>query len=476
MNKAPDLIILGSGSTAFAAALRAASYGARVTMFEKSVLGGTCINWGCVPSKTLIHAALFRHEAVLGSNLGVMPQGLPAEVDFEMLAAHRERVVRDLRQERYLDVLREIPNLQLVKGAARFVDRQTVETIDQSYKSDRILIAVGGRPRIPSLPGIEVSAYLTSRSALLLKKLPASMIIIGGGVIAVEMGQMFHRLGCEITILEHGPRLLPSIESEPAESLRQALESEGLLIVTGAECRDVKDHGHFCAVTVSVGDEERTYTAERLLLAVGTEPATTGIGTAKSGVALDDRGFVKTDRFMRTNVNGIWAAGDVVGRMMVATVGAREAIVAVDDMFNRGCGCSMDYLSSPMAIFTDPEIGCVGHTEESARREGHDAVVSVIQTSSIPKSHITGGKHGVIKMVADKTSGKVLGIHLACQRGAELINQASLALQLNATVDDLARSMQVYPSMSEGLKLCAQGFSTDISKLSCCAELPTHRL
>jgi mercuric reductase len=173
---------------------------------------------------------------------------------------------------------------------------------------------------------------------------------------------------------------------------------------------------------------------------------------------------------MRSSVNGIWAAGDVVGRMMVATVGAREGIVAVEDMFNRECNCAMDYLAAPMAIFTDPEVAMVGHTEESARQAGFDCVVNTMPATSIPKAHVTGSTDGVIKMIADRTTGRLLGVHLVCHRGADMINEAALALHLRATVADLATCMHVYPSISEGLKLCAQGFDRDISLLSCCAE------
>ncbi len=476
MNNTADLIILGSGSTAFAAALRAASYGARVTMFEKSVLGGTCINWGCIPSKTVIHAALFRHEAGLGARLGVLPGDMTGAVDYDLLSAHRDRVVRKLRQERYLDVMQDIPGMELIKGAAHFVDNRTVETVERRYRCDRFLIAVGGDPRIPDIPGIGGSGYLTSRSALLMKKLPSSLIIIGGGVIAVEMGQMLHRLGCEITILEHGQRLLPSTEPEPAEALQQALVEEGLIIVPNASVCAVEGRGDSCIVTANVNGVRIIYQAERLLLAVGTEPATRNIGLEKAGVVLDSRGFVSTDQFMRTSAPGIWAAGDVTGGMMIATVGAKEATVAVDDMFDQGCGCLMDHLSAPMAIFTDPEVGSVGHSEDSARRAGYDVAVNILPVSAIPKAHVIGSRHGVIKMIADRASGRLLGVHLACHRGADLINEASLALHLKATVDDLAGTMHVYPSIGEGLKLCAQGFGSDISKLSCCAEpRPPHK-
>lgn len=470
MKTAPDLIILGSGSTAFAAALRATRYGARVLMFEKSVLGGTCINWGCVPSKTLIHAALFRHEAYLGSLIGVNSFDNEQAVEADQLFRHREGVVTRLRQERYLDVLKNMQGLQLVKGTARFIDPQTVECDNRRYSSERILIAVGGKPRIINLPGLDNCPYLTSQSSLLLKKLPASMVIIGGGVIAVELGQMYHRLGCPVTILVHGSHLLPSVERELSGALREILEREGIRVVTDVTFNALDRQGELTLVYTTVDKQVQTYSAEKLLLAVGTVPATAGIGLETTGVAMDDKGFIIIDQQMRSSVDGIWAAGDVTGKMMLASVGAKEGIVAVDNMFSQGCDCAMDYLTAPMAIFTDPEIAMVGHTEESARAAGFDCVVNCMPVSAIPKAHITGMTQGVIKMIADRLTGRILGVHLLCHRGADMINEAALALHLKATVADMASTMHVYPSIGEGLKLCAQGFDRDISLLSCCAE------
>lgn len=464
----PDLIVLGSGSTAFAAALRATSYGKRVLMFEKSVLGGTCINWGCVPSKTMIHAAQFIHEARLGTAIGLGIES--CGVDYERLCAHRDQVVLKLRKERYLDVLQKASGLELIKGTARFLDRHTVEANGRRYHAERFLIATGGFPRIPTIAGLDQCDYLTSRSALLMKHLPESMVIIGGGVIAVELGQMFQRLGCRVTILEHGPRLLPTVEHELAEALHDVLVAEGITIVPNVTFCSVNKVGDLTVVTADTGDRRNEYTCERLLLAVGTTPATEGVGLGDAGVELDHKGFVTTDLQMRTSIPGIWAAGDVTGRMMIATVGAREGIVAVDDMFNPGCGCAMDYLVAPMAIFTDPEVGVVGHTVESARQSGFDTISNSMPVSAIPKAHVTGHTKGIVKMVADRVTGRLLGVHLVSHRGAELINEAALALHQRATVSDLAATMHVYPSIGEGLKLCAQGFNRDISRLSCCAE------
>lgn len=465
-----DLIILGSGSTAFAAALRATGYGARVLMFEKSVLGGTCINWGCIPSKTLIHAALFRHEAYRGNGLGLNCGDDVRPIDAERLFKHREAVVAGLRQERYLDVLGSMQGLELIRGTARFSGRHTVVCDDRAYRSERILVAVGGNPRIPDLPGLGKCTYYTSRSALLLKKLPASLVIIGGGVIAVELGQMYHRLGSRVTILEHGPRLLPTVEPELSVSLEEILEKEGIRVVTDVSFCSLDRLGELSVVYADVAEKRHKYTCEALLLAVGTVPATAGIGLDATGVELDDKGFIITNRQMRSSVEGIWAAGDVVGKMMIATVGAREGVVAVDDMFNQGCGCAMDYLAAPMAIFTDPEVAMVGHTEDSARQAGFNVVVNTMPAGAIPKAHVTGMRDGVIKMIADRDSGRLLGVHLICHRGADIINEAALALKLRATVTDMATTMHVYPSIGEGLKLCAQGFSRDITLLSCCAE------
>jgi mercuric reductase len=470
MNSAGDLIILGSGSTAFAAALRATSYGARVLMFEKSVLGGTCINWGCIPSKTMIHAALFNHEAGLGESIGLDSGTGLGNIDTERFFNHREAVVTKLRRERYLGVLKGMKGLELIKGTARFRDSHTIECNDRCYHSERLLIAVGGNPRIPNLPGLEKCSCYTSRSALLLKNIPASLVIIGGGVIAVELGQMYHRLGCGVTILEHGPSLLPTIEGELSGSLRSILHHEGIKVVTNVNICSLDRRGELNVIHAEIEGRRRKFTGEKIILAVGTVPATSGIGIETTGVVLDDKGFVITDRHMRSSVEGIWAAGDVVGKMLIATVGAREGIVAVDDMFNRECGCDMNYLASPMAIFTDPEVAMVGHTEASARKAGFDCVVNCMPVSAIPKAHVTGMTAGVIKMIADKATGRILGVHLVCHRGADMINEASLALHMRATVADIASTMHVYPSISEGLKLCAQGFDRDISLLSCCAE------
>ncbi|HEY5513701.1 MAG TPA: mercury(II) reductase [Geomonas sp.] len=468
MDEGPEIIILGSGSTAFAAALRAQAKGARPIMIEKSVLGGTCINWGCIPSKTLIHAALFRHQAELGARLGLGTRA--GALEFPRLDAHKFAVVGQLRQTKYLDVLNKVPGLTLLKGDARFLAPDTIQVGERILKGNRFLIATGGYPRIPAIAGLEQVPYLTSKSALLMKTPPASLTVVGGGVIALELGQMFSRLGVRVTILEHGDRLLPAVEAEPVQALRDALEAEGMEIVVNATICSVSAHEGMTRVEAQVDGVARHFVSERILLAVGTAPASSGIGMEQAGVLLDDRGFIKVDRELRSSAPGIWAAGDVTGGMQIATVGAREGIAAVDNMLDAGCRCALDYNSIPMAIFTDPEVGTVGYGEAAARQAGFDVTCHTIPASAIPKAHVTGELRGAIKIVAEKGSGRILGVHLSLHRGADVINEAALAVRFRLTVAQLAETLHVYPSMGEGLKLCAQGFRRDLERLSCCAE------
>lgn len=333
-----------------------------------------------------------------------------------------------------------------------------------------MLIATGGSPLIPDLPGLAIIDYLTSRSTLLLRKFPSSLIIIGGGVIAVELGQMLSRLGTKVRVLEHGKRILSHFENDPVMAVRTALRKEGMKFFPETTVLSIRRSGKFTEVAADSTGRRQTYRAEKLLIAVGTCPASRDIGLDKAGVEVDKRGFIIVDDQMRTTTPGIWAAGDVTGGMMIATVGAREGIVAVENMLNPGCACRIDYTSLPMAIFTDPEIGVVGYTEESALKAGYRIATNTIPVSVIPKALITGHTAGAIKIIAEEGTGRILGIHLSCHRGADIINEAALAVRCRLTVEDLANMTHVYPTMAEGLRLCAQGFSRDISKLSCCAE------
>ncbi|HJV67445.1 MAG TPA: mercury(II) reductase [Geomonas sp.] len=466
-NGTKEIVILGSGSTAFAAALRAQAKGAQPIMIEKSVLGGTCINWGCIPSKTLIHSALLRHGAERGERLGLGTR--LGDVNFAPLDAHKTAVVEELRHTKYLNVLKNVPGLTLIRGNAVFLSPDTLQVGERVIKGNRFLIATGGFPRVPAIPGLERVPYLTSKSALQLKQLPSQLTIIGGGVIALELGQMFLRLGVKVTVLEHSGRLLPAVEAEAAMALQEALIAEGMQVVTGVAVCSVAPDGDDIVIDTLYRGEQRRFRTRQLLVAVGTAPASKGIGLEAAGVEVDQRGFIKIDAELRTTAPGIWAAGDVTGGNQIATKGAREGIAAVDNMLE-GCRCSVDYLSIPMAIFTDPEIGTVGYSEEAARQAGFDVISHSIDASTIPKAHVTGDLRGAIKIVADNATGRILGVHLCLHRGADVINEAAICVKMGMTVGQLAETQHVYPSIGEGLRLCAQAFRRDLDRLSCCAE------
>jgi mercuric reductase len=283
------------------------------------------------------------------------------------------------------------------------------------------------------------------------------------------MGQMFLRLGVPVRILEHNERILSSVEAEAGLPLQDALQAEGMEIITGATVCSVSSHEGGVRVEAQVNGVPRRFMSHQLLLAVGTSPATHGMGLERAGVEVDQRGFIKVDPEMRTSAPGIWAAGDVTGGVQIATIGAREGITAVDNMLD-GCRCVLDYQSIPMAIFTDPEVGTVGYSEDAARQAGFDVMTHTIPASSIPKAHVTGALRGAVKMIAEKGSGRILGVHLCLHRGADIINEAAIAIKTRMTVGQMAEALHVYPSMGEGLRLCAQGFHRDIERLSCCAE------
>jgi mercuric reductase len=437
-------------------------------MIEKGLLGGTCINWGCVPSKTLIHTALFAREAVLAGVRGVR---FPSpEIDHAVLAGVRRKVVEELRRKKYLDILEALPGLTLLEGTARFVDRGSIDVDGRRIVSERILIATGGFPRVPRFPGLEEVDYLTSKTALLLEKFPPSLVIIGGGVVAVELGQMFHRLGTKVTILEHGPRILQGVEPEVAEELHRALVKEGVEIAVNINVCRLRKEGDVSVVDAQREGATVEFRGSRILVAVGTAPATAGIGLESAGVETDARGFVKVDNRMRTSAPGIWAAGDVTGGMMIATAGAREGVVAVDDMVDPECGCRIDYRTIPMAIFTDPEVASIGYGIRAAADAGIETVANTIPVTEVAKAHITGHTSGVVTIVAEKGTMRIIGVHLCAHRGADIINEAALAVRAGMTVDELAAVPHVYPSMGEALRVCAQGFTRDVTMLSCCAE------
>lgn len=449
-----DIVILGSGTTAFAAARLAAAKGLQVLMVEQSHVGGTCVNWGCIPSKALIDKAEMYHAARRGESWGLnLKAGRP---DCPTIMGLKNQAVKTLRETHYQHELENTPNLHVVQGHGRFISPHELQVGAEIIRSDRILVAVGGTPKVVHLPGLDQVDYLTSYSALHLPCFPKSVLILGGGVIALEMGQMFARFGTEVTILERNERLLSEFDPRLTEKFREILESEGIRILFGVEVDQVEQCGPDVRMTLHAKNEVFEMSAERLMLAIGTQPATEGIGLEQAGVELDADGFIRVDNQLRTTSAGIWAAGDVTGHPMIAPAGAREALVAMQNMLDPQSTETIDHRISPMAVFVDPEFATVGLTAAMAKQQGIETVESYLDLKRVPKAHVMGDRQGGIILCAETGTGKVLGVQMLAPRAADIIHEATLAVRFGLTVQDLVTTVHVYPSISDGLRLTAR--------------------
>ena len=470
-----DFLILGSGSTAFAAAIRASDLGARVAMVERRTLGGTCANRGCLPSKNLIEAARIVHEAARPRYAGLTPATVG--VDVPALVAQKDDVVREYRAKKYASVAGGLTDLKLLEGDATFLDPHTVGLGDRRVTGDRVLIATGSRPTIPPIPGLDTVPYLTSDlldadEAGRLTDLPASLVVLGGGYVAVELAQLFSRLGSAVTIIARSG-LLSGYEPELGRTLGEVFVGEGIEVLSHARVERVSGDGHGVALAVEIPDGERIVRAERLLVATGRTPNTETLGLERAGVAFDPGGFVVVDTELRTNQPHIWAAGDVIGRQhgsqMATPVGARQGRIVAENAFAEA-GQRFNGMVVPRAIFTDPPIAVVGLTEAEALARHYPAVAATTPLIYVPRAGAVHRTTGFVKFVAATIDERVLGVHVIGEAAPEIIHEAAMAMKFKATLADFIELIHVYPTMSEALKIGAQAFSRDVSKLSCCAE------
>jgi len=462
-----DLVILGSGSAAFAAALKAADHGAKTAMIERGVLGGTCVNVGCVPSKNLLRAGELRYYDSHREFPGISPGR--TSLEFNRVIEQKNQIVRGLRKEKYSDVLRSLPSTKLFRGEARFVSRTRVKVDGINVDGRKFIVATGSSPRIPSIPGIENVSYLTNAEALGLRKQPASMIVLGGRALGLEFAQMFSRLGTKVTLLQRSERIIPEEEPEVSEALHQYLEDEGVEIKTGVQVKRVYQSQGEKVVVAKVGGRELEVRGDDLLLATGRDPNTSGLGLETVPVRLRKDGAVRVNREMRTTAPHVWAAGDVIGEPMLETIAAKEGATAVENALT-GTHRKIDFLPVPRAIFTSPQVASVGLTEKEAHERGYKCACRTVPLSKVPKAIVIRDTRGLVKMVADAPTGRVLGVHILADHAADIIHEAVLAVKHKLTVDDLIDTVHVFPTLSESIKLAATSFRKDIDQLSCCAE------
>ncbi|HEX9015113.1 MAG TPA: mercury(II) reductase [Chloroflexota bacterium] len=459
-----DLAIVGSGGAAFAAAIKATEAGASVVMIERGTLGGTCVNIGCVPSKTQLRAAELFYQA------GHQPFGgarTAAEgVDLGELVDQKDELVGRLRKEKYEDLIGDY-GWELLRGEAAFLDEGHLEVAGRTVSARGFLVATGASPAIPSIPGLSESGYLTSTTALELRDLPRSLAVIGSGYVALELGQLFQHLGTKVTLIQRSPRILKEYEPEVSEAVYDAMSAQGMSFITGAVYRRVERTAAGYRVMLEVGSEKRVVEAEQLLVAVGRQPNTEALHLERAGIAVGARGELSVDEYLRTSNPRIFAAGDVTLGPQFVYVAAHEGALAAENAL--GAARTVDLSAVPGVIFTTPSVATVGMTEAQATTSGLEVKSSVLPASAVPRALANRATAGVFKLVADAGTDRILGAHVVAENAGEVIYAATLAVKFHLTVSDLTSTFAPYLTMSEGLKLAAQTFGRDVSKLSCCA-------
>jgi len=452
-----DLAILGAGPGGYVAALRAAQLGARVVLIEKERVGGTCLNVGCIPTKALTTSTELLLKARRASEFGVsIPSALP---DLPSLMAYKQAAVDRLVGG--VEQLLKKRRVTLVWGEGRLVRPDTLHVTDAAgvaveISARQVILAPGSITARPPIPGLDLPGVMTSTEALNITDVPAHLIVIGGGVIGLEFACIYEALGSRVTVLEMMPTLLPGGTDEAlARRLAAILRRRGMTIHTGATVQGIEPAEGGLRVTFAGAREEDAVEGERVLVAVGRWPNTSGLGLAELGVKMNGRAIAVDER-LRTNLPNVWAIGDAVGGMMLAHKAMVDGRVVAENV--TGGRRAVDYRSAPSVIFTRPEVASVGQTEAEARAQGVDVKVTKFPFSANPRAQILGQTEGLVKLVCEAGSGRVLGVHLMGSRVTDLIAEGALAVQVGATADDLAWTTHAHPTLPEAMLEAALGF------------------
>jgi len=458
--------VIGSGGAAMAAALKAAERGARVTLVERGTIGGTCVNVGCVPSKIMIRAAHVAHLRRASPFDGGIAASTPV-IDRTRLLAQQQARVDELRHAKYESILAGNPAISVLRGEARFKDpRHLVIRLDEGGEReldfDRCLVATGAQPTVPPIPGLEHTPFWASTEALASDAIPPRLAVIGSSVVAVELAQAFARLGSQVTVLARHA-LFSRDDPAIGEAVTAALRAEGITVLEHTQARRV-DHadGEFVLAT-----DRGELRADRLLVATGRSPDTQRLALDAAGVTVDARGAIVVDAALRTSVPNIYAAGDCTDQPQFVYVAASAGTRAAINM--TGGEAALDLSAMPAVVFTDPQVATVGLTETEARAKGLEVDTRTLALDHVPRALANFDTRGFIKLVAEAGSGRLLGVQAVCPEAGELIQSAALALRARMTVHDLADQLFPYLTLVEGLKLCAQTFTRDVARLSCCA-------
>ncbi|MCL1899087.1 MAG: dihydrolipoyl dehydrogenase [Promicromonosporaceae bacterium] len=454
-----DVVLLGAGPGGYVAAIRAAQLGKSVAIIEEKYWGGVCLNVGCIPSKALLRNAelanLFHHEAELF--------GISGEVKFDYGSCwDRSREVAEGRV-RGVHFLMKKNKIQKYEGRGRFLDAKTIEVTladggAEVVTAENVIIATGSAVRL--LPGVELSAnVVTYETQIMSRELPASIAIVGAGAIGMEFAYVLNAYGVDVTIIEYAQRPVPNEEAEVSKQIAKSYAKLGIKILTGKAVQTVEDRGEDVLVIFTGDGQVEELVVDRVLMAVGFAPNVTGYGLENTGVALAPSGGIAIDSHMRTNVDGVYAIGDVTAKMMLAHVAEAQGVVAAETLAGAPTKAITDYRMMPRAIFTSPQIAAFGLTEQQARDEGHDVVVASFPFSANGKAHGVGEPVGFVKLIADSKYKELLGAHLIGPDVSELLPELTLAQKWDLTAHELARNVHTHPTLSEAVQEAIHGIA-----------------
>ncbi|MGQ9625225.1 MAG: FAD-dependent oxidoreductase [Candidatus Bathycorpusculaceae bacterium] len=373
-----------------------------------------------------------------------------------------------MRKNKYVDVLANLSGGTFIQGKGVFVSRNEMRVDNEVLRAKKFLIATGSSPHIVQMKGIDKVHYLTNVEALKLNHVPKSMLIVGGRALALEFAQMYAHFDTKVTVLQRSPRILPEDEPEISEELTRCLREEGIEIYTSVQTKEVHERSEIKVVKCDIEGKEKEFEAEQILMATGRKPNTNDIGLEKIGVETE-KGFVKINEYLQTTNANVYAAGDCATPIMLETLAAKMGNIAVRNAFEN-TSLAINYREIPSVVFTNPQVGRVGYTEEEYSAKTHACACRTIPMSLIPKSQVINDTRGVIKMVIAPNTLKIVGVHIVSPLASEMIHEATLAVKFGLTIDDITDTVHVFPTMSEAIKLVAQSFRKDVSKLSCCVE------
>jgi dihydrolipoamide dehydrogenase len=446
-----DTLVIGGGMSGLPIALRAARYG-RTAFVERELLGGTCLNRGCIPTKTMIASAKVAQQVRRAAEFGVHSDGL--HVDLNEIVDRKDGVVESIRSGSYRAVDKN-GGLDLIVAHGRFTGAHRLEVERQTIEADRIFLNTGTRDLIPPVDGLDRVPYLTSRTILDLRELPEHLIVVGGGFIGVEFAQMFRRFGARVTVVQRTDRLVAAEDPAISDVVADAFADEGIDVLLSTPC--VAVDGQDGAIRVACeGAETTELTGSHLLIATGRTPNTDDLGVEHLGVNLDARGFVPVDGQLRTDVEDVWALGDLRGRDMFTHTARDDAEVAYRSVFKHQ-ERTIEGRIVPHAVFVDPEIAAVGLTEAQARDAGHDVAIGTQEFRGVAKARAIGETQGFIKFVADATTDRILGCHIVGPDAGNLVHEAVVAMVADAPYSDIGRAIHIHPTLAEGINSAAGG-------------------